>query len=225
MFFDDLSQIPTIASKTNVSIFGVAPDTELNIKNAIYIRPVAKEKGKDPIISIDAVREILELTSSKSTTDQFFIIAGAETMAAAAVSALLKTLEEPQDHIHFILLTKNPSALLSTILSRAQVYYLRPRDALSAPVDIDEEIKSLAKQLITARPTDLISIAESLSKRKDSARTYALSVVATAIELLYKSYFATGNTKLLAKLPKLITLYDNLNMKGHIKLHIVADML
>ena len=38
------------------------------------------------------------------------------------------------------------------------------------------------------------------------------------------SYFATKNPAFLKKLPKLLTLHDNLKQNGHIKLHLIADL-
>lgn len=96
---------------------------------------------------------------------------------------------------------------------------------LDQPPIAQAKVLALAKKLITAEPNDLIAIAEELSKTKTKPREQALSVVATAIELLYKSYFKTNNPKFLTKLPHFINLYNNLSNNGHIKLHLVADLL
>jgi len=49
-----------------------------------------------------------------------FVIEAAEAMRDESQNALLKTLEEPPDFVHLILLTSEPSALLETIASRCQ---------------------------------------------------------------------------------------------------------
>ena len=49
---------------------------------------------------------------------KIFIIHDAEKMLPASSNALLKTLEEPPPHTHFILLTSQPELLLPTIISR-----------------------------------------------------------------------------------------------------------
>ena len=118
-----------------------------------------------------------------------------------------------------------PSALLPTILSRAQLYYFKKIAPLSAPVEASEKIKTLSKRLIVADKKQLIELASEVSKKKDNARAYALDIVGASIEILYKSYFATGQEKFLQKLPNLLRLYDSLSRNGHIKLHFVADML
>jgi DNA polymerase-3 subunit delta' len=47
-----------------------------------------------------------------------FIVRDADELTVSAANALLKTLEEPSAHTHFVLLTSRPRRLLDTILSR-----------------------------------------------------------------------------------------------------------
>ncbi|HEX7245349.1 MAG TPA: AAA family ATPase [Solirubrobacterales bacterium] len=49
-----------------------------------------------------------------------FVIEAAEQMRDESQNALLKTLEEPPDFVHLILLTSEPAQLLETIVSRCQ---------------------------------------------------------------------------------------------------------
>ncbi|MEO7197412.1 MAG: AAA family ATPase [Solirubrobacterales bacterium] len=49
-----------------------------------------------------------------------FVIEAADAMAEESQNALLKTLEEPPDYAHLILITTEPSALLETVRSRCQ---------------------------------------------------------------------------------------------------------
>ena len=227
MFFSQLSELPKLATKTNFAIFAVDPLTakrelETAFKtNVLFLEPEEKT-GK---ISVEMVRDFTAMTSSKDTSDRFFAVLSAETLNPSAENAFLKNLEEPKPHHHFILITKTPSALLPTILSRAQIFYLKETNPLSKPVSADEKVKTLAKQLITADTKALITLASELAKKKDNPRAYALEVVGTAIEILYKTYFATSQAKFLKKLPHLLTLYDNLAQNGHVKLHLVADMM
>lgn len=223
MFFENLNDINQIAAKVTCSIFVVPPDTKLKLKNPFYLRP--SDDKKTELIGVDDMRDFLALTSNKETSDRFFVITPADTMNESAQNAFLKTFEEPKDFCHFVLLTEQPSSLLSTILSRAQVFYLRKSNPLDQPPAAKEKILTLAKKLISATPRDLPAIAIELSKNKTKPRQQALEVVSAAIELLYKSYFKTGNDKFLTKLPNFIQLYDNIAMNGHIKLHIVADLL
>lgn len=222
MFFDDLTDILTIARRTHCAIFVVPSDTELDLKNALYLHPDPSKKT--PTITVEQMRDFIALTGHRETTDRYFVISPADAMNESAESAFLKTLEEPSDYCHFILLTTAPNLLLPTILSRAQVYILRKKSTLDNPPAYSEKTINLAKQMIAATPVTLPKIAENITKSKTGARELALDTTAAAIEILYKTYFKTRQTKFLAKSPNFLALYDNLEQNGHIKLQIIANL-
>ncbi len=62
-----------------------------------------------------------------------FVVEAAEAMRDESQNALLKTLEEPPEFVHVILLTSEPAALLETIASRCQ-----PVDFAALPVEAVE---------------------------------------------------------------------------------------
>lgn len=229
MFFEQPNDIPRIAKKVSCAVF-VLPKShfaseKINsyFKNAKILQP--NDNNVTPLISVEALREFISHTNNISTSEQFLVIAHADAMNEPAQNAFLKTFEEPKNNYHFVLFTDEPGALLSTIRSRAQIFYLKTTDKIDNPPPFDAEIMAIAKKLVTADATGLPSIAEELAKTKTKPREKSLQVVAAAIEILYKSYFKTGNEKFLAKVPNFLKLYDNLKDNGHIKLHIVADLL
>lgn len=222
MFFDEITQIPKIAARTSCIVFVVPSGTKVNLKNAITITPLDDKKTAS--ISVDQIRELIALTNNREVTERYFIITPAEAMNESAQNAFLKTFEEPKPHCHFVLLTSQPSALLPTILSRAQIFFLRQTNLIESAPKVKAKTLEYAKKLIAATPKDLPNLATEFTKSKTKPREQALEIVATAIELLYKTYFKTNNTKFLSKIPKLIQLYDALNQNGHIKLHLVADL-
>lgn len=254
MFFTDLSDLPDIANRSQFSIF-VLPSTIIEenrqILNADAPRKTAAKAatGKttapsvllpqfphalniqpDPTrgkIYIDQVRAITDKLNTRQTQDFYVIFWQADTLNEAAQNAFLKNLEEPKDNYHFIFYTANPSALLPTVLSRGQIFYWRdPTYDPVAPPAADAKTMALAKQLIAARHSDLPALADGFQKKPQAARRpYALGVVAVAIEILQKSYLKTGNLQFLNKLTKFLKLYENLAAGGHVKLHIVADLL
>ena len=74
-----------------------------------------------------------------------FVIEAAEAMRDESQNALLKTLEEPPEFVHLILLSSEPAALLETIASRCQPvdFAPLPREAVEAVLregggDVDE---------------------------------------------------------------------------------------
>lgn len=223
MFFDSLNQIPSIAKRTSCAVFVVPPTTKIKLSNAIKLTPA--EDKKTNLITTEQIREFIALTNNRETSDRYFIITPADAMNEPAQNAFLKTLEEPKPYCHFVLLTEQPSALLPTILSRTQIYTLKPTHPLDQAPEANTKIMTFAKQLIAAGPQDLPAIAAEITKNKTKPREQALEITATAIELLYKSYFKTKNPKFLSKLPNFITLHKNLSNNGHIKLHLAADLI
>lgn len=221
MFFDNLDQIPTIAARSHATIFALPPDTILPL-TPIY--DLAPPTGKRQI-TIDQVRDLLSLTTTRQDNDQYLLIRQAEALGLESANCLLKSLEEPPAHYHFILLTTDPSTLLPTILSRAEIYYPKVKAPLDQPPQTDPKVLTVAKQLLTANSAiTLIAIADQIHKKKTDERTFALAVLAATIELAYKSYFATGKPAFLAKIPQLLSAHQNISHNGNIRLHLVADL-
>lgn len=74
-------------------------------------------------ISIDQVRALVLARAAFGPHEgraKVFVIRRAEELSTSAANALLKTLEEPGDRTHFVLLTQNRDWLMPTILSRTQ---------------------------------------------------------------------------------------------------------
>ncbi|WP_188963623.1 DNA polymerase III subunit gamma/tau [Deinococcus aquiradiocola] len=77
--------------------------------------------------SVDDVRELREKVglSAMRGGKKIYILDEAHMMSRAAFNALLKTLEEPPEHVIFILATTEPEKIIPTILSRCQHYRFR----------------------------------------------------------------------------------------------------
>ena len=90
------------------------------------------EGGHPDVIEIDAasnngvdqVRELIDHVGYAPIKSRYkvYILDEVHMMTAAAVNALLKTLEEPPENVIFILCTTEPHKVLPTILSRCQRY-------------------------------------------------------------------------------------------------------
>ena len=224
MFFNNLKDIQNIAEKSGFSIFSVPNPEEIEIKNAFKVIP-----GKTGKITKEQADEIIDICKLKETKSRFIVVENADAMNESAENAILKLLEEPKENYHIVFLVKEPSALLETVLSRANLYILKRENALKEPINTPENIKLYAKKLISAKDVQLSSIVKEITAEKDykktgNARPFTLKIVETAIEILYKSYFETKNPEFLKKSPKFLTLYDNLKQNGNIKLHLVADL-
>lgn len=73
---------------------------------------------------VDQMRSIIEKAEFApiNLKTKIYIIDEAHMLSRSAENALLKTLEEPPEHVVFILATTEPQALAATILSRCQRY-------------------------------------------------------------------------------------------------------
>lgn len=220
MFFDSVDEIAKIAGKVGTSVFVMPASTPVEIKNAFILEPVEKS-----VITIEQVRDVLGRLNVKQTGEVFVVIRPAETLGLEAANAMLKNLEEPGDKVHFVLITDKPSLLLPTILSRSAVYFLREKVDFDSPIDADAKVLDEARRLVVAKPSDLPALADEITKKKDGVRAHALTVLSVAVEILYKSYLKTGKDVFVRKLPKFLTAYESIFLNGHIKLHLVADLI
>lgn len=102
---------------------------------------------------VEEVRERVIRASSYrpfESEKRVFVIEAAEQMRDESQNALLKTLEEPPDFVHLILLTAEPEMLLETIASRCQPidFAPLPPDAVEAQLSgagSREEIAAAAR--------------------------------------------------------------------------------
>lgn len=229
MFIDSLEKIPQISRAFSTTIFAVNPDIKLNLTPQVSL-----SLNADSIDSqIDEVRELLQLTRNKQTKELYLVIRHAELLSEKSSNVLLKTIEEPGEHIHILLLTKKPFQLLPTIRSRAMLFYLKTTGNLISPPDVSSEILDYAKKLLVADKDQLVHLTEELVKRKpkksdpdsDNDKAFILKIIETTIELAYKSFYKTNNQLFLKKITGLDLAYQNISKNGNKKLQLIANLI
>lgn len=224
MFIDSPEKIPQISRAFSTTIFAVNPDIKLNLTPLVSL-----SLNADSIDSqIDEVRELLQLTRNKQTKELFLVIRHAELLSEKSSNVLLKTIEEPGEHIHILLLTQKPFQLLPTIRSRAMLFYLKTTGNLVSPPDVSPEILDYAKKLLVADKDHLIQLTEELVKRKpkkSDPEAFILKVIETTIELAYKSFYKTNNQLFLKKITGLDLAYQNISKNGNKKLQLLANLI
>ena len=90
---------------------------------------------------VDAIRSLIERAQLGSPgRTKVYILDEVHMLSTAASNALLKTLEEPPDHVVFVLATTDPQKVLPTIKSRTQHFEVH---LLSA-----EELQALAEYIV-----------------------------------------------------------------------------
>ena len=104
-----------------------------------------KLSGKTNIISVEAVRELIKDASiipNDADTKVFILYDTDKCMPEISQNAFLKILEEPPQSTLFILTAESKKKMLSTILSRVQVFTLKNEKAF------DEQASTLALEIV-----------------------------------------------------------------------------
>ncbi|MCH2659073.1 DNA polymerase III subunit gamma/tau [bacterium] len=121
--------------------------------------------------SVDDIRELREVVRYAATegTYKIYIIDEVHMLSTAAFNALLKTLEEPPEHVVFIFATTEVQSVPETILSRCQRFNFRriPTGQIAAHLAAIAEAEGIAAEpvalhLLASRADGALRDAESL---------------------------------------------------------------
>ena len=179
----------------------------------------ASHRGID---DVRVLRDAVKLTPV-SGKKKIYIIDEVHMLTAEASNALLKTLEEPPEHVVFILATTNPEKLIGTIRSRTTLIPFRKASipeiirSLKRVVDgekikIEESALTLIAEASDGSFRDAIKILEQLTAEEKELTEESLE------EFLFKnkSFDLDNFTKLLAvkDLKKLLSEVEELGTKG-----------
>lgn len=121
---------------------------------------------------VDEIRELIDKVKYGTILGRYkvYIIDEVHMLSAGAFNALLKTLEEPPEHVIFILATTEPHKILPTILSRCQRYDFTK----VSEVDIKERLKTILLNENVEYVEDAIELIVSLA---DGGMRDALSIL------------------------------------------------
>lgn len=77
--------------------------------------------------TLEEMHEIISFVhASRLSPNRVIIIPDADLFTSPVANSLLKTLEEPHEHTFFILLARNATSVLPTIMSRVTVWHVNP---------------------------------------------------------------------------------------------------
>ncbi len=97
---------------------------KIQTSKELFLHEVELQNDK---VKIESIREMIQFTALTSwVPHRFVVINHVERMTLQAANAVLKTLEEPPEGVHFVLITSNLSQVLPTIRSRCQVMGFSP---------------------------------------------------------------------------------------------------
>jgi len=146
--------------------------TEIRAGNAVDVIEIDAATNR----GIDEIRELRDAARYRPARDKYkiYILDEAHQITDAAFNALLKTLEEPPDHVVFMMATTQPEDIPQTIRSRCQHFSFH---AVKFD-DILAQLRAIAAQeKITASEAALALLAEA----GDGSMRDALSIMDQAI--------------------------------------------
>lgn len=146
--------------------------------------------------SVDDVRDLRERVqiAPVSATRKIYIIDEVHMLSKQAFNALLKTLEEPPEHVVFILATTDVDKLPATIISRVQRYTFRAISEADAAahlrmiadkekIKIDDDALNLIARHGQGSFRDSISLLDQLASVRDAKSTITRGDVERALGL------------------------------------------
>jgi len=146
--------------------------TEIRAGNAVDVIEIDAATNR----GIDEIRELRDAARYRPARDKYkiYILDEAHQITDAAFNALLKTLEEPPDHIIFMMATTQPEDIPQTVRSRCQHFSFHAVKL----ADILNELRGIAeREGVIADDTALSLLAEA----GDGSMRDALSIMDQAI--------------------------------------------
>ena len=146
--------------------------TEIRAGNAVDVIEIDAATNR----GIDEIRELRDAARYRPARDRYkiYILDEAHQITDAAFNALLKTLEEPPDHIVFMMATTQPEDIPQTVRSRCQHFSFHAVKL----ADILGKLRAIAKaEGVLADETALSLLAEA----GDGSMRDALSIMDQAI--------------------------------------------
>ena len=146
--------------------------TEIRAGNAVDVIEIDAATNR----GIDEIRELRDAARYRPARDKYkiYILDEAHQITDAAFNALLKTLEEPPDHIVFMMATTQPEDIPQTVRSRCQHFSFHAVKL----VDILGELRGIAeREGVVADEAALALLAEA----GDGSMRDALSIMDQAI--------------------------------------------
>ncbi len=207
--------------------------TEIRNGNAVNVIEIDAATNR----GIDEIRELREAARYKPARDRFkiYILDEAHQITDAAFNALLKTLEEPPDHIVFMLATTQPEDIPQTIRSRCQHFSFRAvkfddivgqlRDLVGRErIEADDDALALLAEAGDGSMRDALSIldqaiASSSGKlTADSVRNLVGAAPAHVLEEVMQAIARGASEEVLRQV-------DHLISEGHSPTHFARQMV
>ena len=186
--------------------------------------------------SVDDIRQLVEQVRIPPQIGKYkvYIIDEVHMLSASAFNAFLKTLEEPPRHAIFILATTEKHKILTTILSRCQIYdfnrisvedtvnhlsYVASKEGISA----EPEALNVIAMKADGGMRDALSIFDQVVSFTGGNITYK-SVIDNLNVLDYEYYFRLTDCFLANKVSDALLLFNDVLNKGFDGSHFITGL-
>lgn len=186
--------------------------------------------------SVDDIRNLIDQVRIPPQTGKYkvYIIDEVHMLSNAAFNAFLKTLEEPPQHVIFILATTEKHKIIPTILSRCQIFDFKRitiRDAKNHLIQVAESqhitFEEDALQIIAQKADGAMRDALSIFDRVVSycGNHLTRQAVAENLNVLdFEYYLNVTNLIATNNIPQLLLEFDEILAKGFDGHHFVIDL-
>ena len=125
---------------------------------------------------VDDMRQLLENASLRPSMGRFrvYLIDEVHMLSNSSFNALLKTLEEPPDHVKFVLATTDPKRIPVTVLSRCLQFHLTN----ISPETVRKQLTEVLDQEDVSAEQEALEV---IARAADGSMRDALSIVDQAI--------------------------------------------
>ena len=177
------------------------------------ISNLAKSLGENifefPITKINEVRELTKFLKLSFDKPTVFLVRNIETATEEALNAFLKTLEEPQENVKFILTATSEHKLLPTVVSRCQIIRKGGQKLEVGSWNI--------KSFLTTSQGEKLAFIDSIRKREDAIDFLQNLTVLLHKELLEEKSDYGSKADLLASSQKAL---KRINLNGNVGLQL-----
>lgn len=160
-----------------------------------------------PLLKIGDVRELTQFTRLKLTQKTAILIRDFDNASEETQNAFLKSLEEPQENLFFIITAANIEGVLSTIVSRCEII------EISREIEISEKDLEFVEEFISKDVGEKLKIISTIKNREE-----AIEFMTNLIIGGHKLFLANINlTKFVSEANKSLI---NLKANGNVQLQL-----
>lgn len=167
--------------------------------NLFHVKPQGKVIKKEQIQ--DLINEFSK--ASVETGPRIYIIEEADKLNLTSGNTLLKTMEEPGADIYQVMITENYSALLKTLVSRAETLHFKPLDRAIIRRQLIEN--DIATNIANAISEYTVDMGSAIKIAKDETMTGLIRLVAD----IHRAFVDKKGSSLLLFREQAQTIFDN----------------